>query len=64
MVVVDELYTLALFCGRTCQYPYPWTPPLDPYPALEWAYGLIFIFWFLSMVAFHKVLINGNNKTA
>ena len=74
MVVIDELYTLALYCrtnwvagylyDNTCKYPYPWTAPLDPYAALVHAFVWIGLFWFLSLVAFHKVLENGNHKTA
>jgi hypothetical protein len=43
VVVIDEILTLALYCGITCLYPYPWSQPLPIYTAYEqavaWIYG-------------------------
>jgi hypothetical protein len=31
--VIDEILTLVMYCGRTCQYPYPFLGPFSPYDA-------------------------------
>jgi hypothetical protein len=40
-MVVDELFTLAFYCGKTCGYPFPFFPPLYLYQPWIVAYGLI-----------------------
>jgi hypothetical protein len=41
MMVFDELYALAQYCGPLCTYPFPWSPPLGLWPAWVWAFVMI-----------------------
>jgi hypothetical protein len=41
MMVFDELYNLALQCGYKCGYPFPWSPPLNPWLAWVYTFGAI-----------------------
>jgi len=50
MMVADELYTLALYCGVTCKYPYPWTSPLDMWTA--WVHDFSWISISVMLIAF------------
>ena len=41
LVVQDEILTLAMYCGRGCQYPYPLLGPFSLYDAESIAAGMI-----------------------
>jgi hypothetical protein len=38
--VIDDILTLAMYCGRTCQYPYPLLGPFGLYDAESIAMGV------------------------
>ncbi len=43
MVVFDELFNLAIYCGLKCLYPFPWSVPLDLWTAWVWVFSAICI---------------------
>src|SRR5712692_4147063 len=51
LVVQDEILTEAMWCGRTCQYPYPLLGPFSLYDAESIASGMMILGLFLVVYA-------------
>lgn len=41
MMVFDELYALAMYCGKLCLYPFPWSDGLALWTAWVWTFSVI-----------------------
>jgi len=41
MMVWDELFSLAMYCGKTCLYPFPWSEGLALWTAWVWTFSVI-----------------------
>lgn len=48
--LIDEILTLALYCGRTCLYPFPGGVALPLYDAESVAWSLILLGFFLLLL--------------
>ncbi len=54
MVVVDELITQSLYCGRYCDYPIPFIGPLTIYNAWTLVFASIFATIFVTLLIIHS----------
>ncbi len=41
IMVFDELFNLAMYCGQSCTYPFPWSQPLGLWAAWVWAFAAV-----------------------